>query len=448
MKKAFFLLLLVIACMPLAGQAQVEIIETIANKDTSAGYGGDNGPAIDAKLWFPEAVCFDKSGNLLIADVANNRVRKIDPAGIITTIAGRDTTGYSGDNGPATDAGLWEPVDVFIDTVGDIYIADGLDNRIRKITVSTGIITTVAGNGITGYSGDNGLAINAELNAPSGLYVNTHKDIFIADYYNDVVRKVDGFTGIITTIAGNGSNGYSGDNGLAINAELDGAQKVCLDNAGNIFFSDQWNNVVRKVDAATGIITTFAGNGTVGYSGDGGPANNAQLNRPAGLFFDKQNNLFLTEFGNGVVRKIDAVTNIISTVAGNNTWGYSGDGGPPLNAQMVPGDAILADNGDIIIADYDNQCIRKVYNPTSVKEPQNVSDIKVYPNPTTGKFTIQTRTNKQYLIDVRNVVGEKIYASVSNGATTEIDLSDQSAGVYFVYLQSGDERVVRKVVVE
>ncbi len=447
MKRLLFILFIVVGWNPLLVRAQ-DIIETIANKDTSAGYNGDNILAVDAKLWFPEAVCFDKTGNLLIADVANNRIRKINANGIISTIAGKDTMGYSGDNGPATNAGLYFPVDVFVDTAGDIYIADGLDNRIRKIAFATGIITTVAGSGIAGYSGDNGPATDAQLDGPSGIYVNGNHDIYFADYYNNVVRKVDGTTGIITTFAGNGLIGYTGGGGPATDAALNGATKVCLDSANNLFFSDQYNNVVRRVDASSGIITTFAGNGTVGYSGDSGVAKHAQLNRPGGLFFDKQYNLYITEFGNGVVRRVDGMTGIITTVAGNGTWGYSGDGGPPLNAQMVPADAIFSSNGDMIIADYNNHCIRRIHNSISVKAPMSASEYSIYPNPTSGKFVIKTTRSTQYMVEVCSVLGEKVFQGEFNGGSGEVDLTREANGVYFVYLTSGGERVVERVVAE
>ena len=450
MIKKVFILFFTCACIPpILGQAQVNIIQTIANVDTGAGYNGDNIPATAAGLYYPEAVCFDKSGNLLIADVGNNRIRKIDAiTSIITTIAGRDTGGYSGDGGPATNAGLWVPTDVFVDTAGNIYIADILDNRVRKVNCLTGIITTLAGNGNAGYSGDNGLAINAELNEPSGIFVKKNGDVFIADYLNNVVRKIDGSTGIITTFAGNGNAGYSGDNGPATNAEFDGSQKVCCDDSGNVYISDQWNSVVRKVNAATGNITTFAGNGNAGYSGDNGPAINAELDRPAGLSFDNQNNLYVTEFGNGIVRRVDGSTGIISTVAGTGAWGYSGDGGPATSAKMIPYDAIFDNSGNMIIADYNNQCIRKVYKwPLGISN-QNVSNaINIYPNPTTAICTIHMPgITGTYDVAIYDLLGEKVSQYLINSNQGEIDLSRQPVGTYFAYINSGSQCTVRKIV--
>ncbi len=445
----FFLLL----CCAVMANAQVNIIQTIANVDTGAGYNGDNIPATAAELYYPEAVCFDKSGNLLIADVGNQRIRKIDmTTNIITTVAGRDTFTCTGDGGPATNASFWDPVDVFVDTSGNIFIADFSDIRIRKIVVSTGIINTIVGNGTTGYSGDNGPATNAELNGPGGVFVDKNGDIFIADSYNNVVRKVNGSTGVITTFAGNGSYGYSGNNGPATAAKFSGPVKICCDHSGNVYISDQYNSVVRKVNTSTGIVTNFAGNGTAGYSGDNGPATNAELYRPGGLYLDAQNNLYVTEFGNGVVRRIDGTTGIISTVAGTGVWGYTGDGGPATAAQMVPTDAIFDNQGNMIIADYDNQCIRKVYRWALGLSNQNMpSTLNIYPNPTSGKFAIETTaSNDQKNIEIIDILGNTVYSSFTNTPKTEIDISSQPPGIDMLHLTNPTtgERLIRKIVKE
>jgi len=454
MKMLTIILFLNCACiLPFSGQAQLNIISTIVNKDTVNSYGGDNGPAINAFLSYPEAIHIDKVGNLYIADVGNNRIRKVNTSsGIITTIVGRDTGGYYGDNGPATNAGLFFPEDVCIDTSGNIYIADALNNRIRKVIVATGIITTIAGNGTSGSSGDNGLAINAELSNPSGLFVDVIGNVFIADYYNNKVRKVNASTGIIITIAGTGTAGYSGDNGLAINAELNGPVKVFGDSIGDIYISDQWNSVVRKLDNTTGNISTIVGNGTAGYYGDNGAATNAEMDRPGGLYVDMQNNIFIAEFGNGVIRKVNGSTGIITTIAGTGIWGFSGDGGPATNAQMVCTDMFFDSYSNMYIADYGNNCIREVQSGLGIHNLIQEDVVKIYPNPTTGAFVIETNANNnQSSVEIFDVVGNKVRSFDKLRMTTlEVDISDLPAGVYMVQVTDAEDgsRVMKKVVKE
>ena len=413
--RIFFILFFTCACIsPFAGQAQVNIITTIANKDTSIGYGGDNGTAINAKLNRPESLCLDKFGHLFIADAGNSRIRRINlSTGIITTVAGcNDTGGYNGDGGLAINSRLNAPDGVFTDDTGNIYIADALNNRIRKVVISTGVITTIAGTGIAGDTGDNGLAINAELNFPSGVCLDHSGNVYIADYTNNKIRKIDVATDFITTIAGTGISGNFGDGGLATNAKFNGPIQVFVDSIGNIFVVDQWNSVVRKVDIATGIISTIAGNGIAGYSGDNGVAINAELNQPSGVYVDNKENIFITEFGNGVIRKINGLTGVITTIAGTGTWGYSGDGGIATNAQLVPGNAFFDSNGNMYIVDYGNNCIRKINNALEVPlDKFTMTEVAIYPNPTLGKFVIETDVNKNS-VEVFDVVGKKVFESL------------------------------------
>ena len=224
---------------------------------------GDNGPATAAELSGPTGVAVDSAGDLFIADTGNDRIREVNHAtGVITTIAGNGTEGYSGDNGPATAAELDDPEGVAVDSAGDLFIADTGNNRIREVNLSTGVITTVAGNGTAGYSGDNGPATAAELYIPDGVAVDSAGDLFIADTATTRIREVNLSTGVITTVAGNGTVGYSGDNGPATAAELDGPTGVAVDSAGDLFIADSANNRIREVNHATGVITTVAGNGT------------------------------------------------------------------------------------------------------------------------------------------------------------------------------------------
>ena len=260
----------------------------------------------------------DSAGNLFIADQTGQRIRRVDAAtGIITTVAGTGTACFGGgsipgvpcgDGGPATSAELRNPWDVAVDSANNLFIGDRSNVRIRRVDAATGIITTVAGTGFPGFSGDGGLAISAELREPRGVDVDNAGNLFIADLNNFRIRRVD--AGIITTVAGTSSRGFSGDGGLAISAELSNPQDVAVDSAGNLFIADSSNFRIRRVDAATGIITTVAGTGVSGFSGDGGPATSAELRSLGGMAVDSVGNLFMIDFGR--VRKVTFVATFVA----------------------------------------------------------------------------------------------------------------------------------------
>ncbi|MEO5646878.1 MAG: MopE-related protein, partial [Chitinophagaceae bacterium] len=282
------------------------IITTIAGTGTQ-GYNGDNIPAINAQLNQPTGVTVDKNGNVYIADQPNNRIRKIDTAGIITTIAGNGTFSFSGDGGPASSAGLFLPTDITIDSVGNIYIADGGNHRIRKIN-TTGIITTIAGTGIQGYNGDNIQATTARLYQPATVAVS-NGNIYIADQTNNRIRKINS-SGIITTIAGTGIAGNSGEGGLAITAMLNNPWGVYVDKNENIYLSDAANHTIKKI-SSTGILTTVAGIGLAGFSGEGGPATSARLYYPHAITQDLNNNLYIADYATFRIRKVGNLPNYI-----------------------------------------------------------------------------------------------------------------------------------------
>jgi len=318
------------------------------------GFSGDGGPAINAEVFQAAGVGFDHRGNLYLADQWNNRVRKVDTSGIITTVAGNGGQGFSGDGGLAVDAELNVPLGVTVDSAGNLYIADTGNNRVRKVDPS-GIISTVAGNGTQGFSGDGAPAVNAELDGPAGLAVESG-NLYIADQGNQRIRKVDPAS-IISTVAGDGTQGFSGDGGPAINAEL-GAPAGVTVHGGNFYIADTFNQRIRKVNPS-GIISTIAGNGTPGFSGDGGPAISAMISYPGSLGFDSKGNLYVGDDGNQRVRKIDS-NGIISTFAGNGQEFFSGDGGPAVDAQLYTFSVAVDGNGNTYIADTINQRIRKV----------------------------------------------------------------------------------------
>jgi sugar lactone lactonase YvrE len=267
------------------------IITTVAGGGTASG---DGGLATSAGLSPPQGVAVDSSGNIYIPDSAACSIRKVTAStGVITTVAGNGTLGYSGDGGPATAAELGFLWSVAVDSSGNLYVGDWENQRIRQVMASTGIITTVAGNGNLGYSGDGGLATSAELSFPYNVAVSSSGNIYIADWLNNRIRKVTASTGMITTVVGNGT---PGDGGLATSSELWNPAGVAVDSNGNFYIADWLNYRIRKVTASTGVITSVAGNGSYGYSGDGGPATSAGLWQPTGVALDSESNIYIAYF--------------------------------------------------------------------------------------------------------------------------------------------------------
>jgi uncharacterized protein YjiK len=350
----------------------------------SASYSGDGGPATTAQLYNPRGVATDAAGNLYVADSDNNRVREVQAgSGIITTVAGTGTRGYSGDNGPANAAALNHPLSVALDSLGNLYIVDSFNQRVREVHAADGTITTVAGTGISGFSGDGGPANVAQLNYPSGIAVDAGNNVYIADSNNSRVRKVWASNGTITTVAGIGTYSFGGDGGPATSAQLNFPMAVATDDIGNLYIADSGNYRVRKVLAGSGTITTVAGTGTSGYSGDGGPAASAQLNYPMAVATDDIGNLYIADSGNNVVREVQASNAIIATVAGDGTAGYGGNGGPATAAQLhTPAGVALDVTGNLYIADEVNYRVRKVDSGSSAAAAA----------PQTGGSQVQTTT--------------------------------------------------------
>jgi len=338
-----------------------QIITTEAGSG-NAGYWGDANPATQALLNKPKGVFEDSAGNVYISDTDNRRIRKVLASkGIIYCIAGNGTDGYGGDGGPAVDALLDTPLGIWVDASGDVYVADSENHRIRKLDVATGTIQTVAGNGAPGYAGDGADAPSASLKTPADVVVDAWGGIIIADTENNVIRKVYPDTGRIGTLIGEVSGGYIADGVPAVDALLNFPSRVARDASGNFYLADTENNRIRKIDLETGIIETIAGIGEADYGGDGGLATAAAINMPAGVHVDGAGNVLIADTENSRIRRIDAISGIISTLAGTGAAGFSGDGGDATVAQICKPASVRADaDGNVLIADTENHVIRRI----------------------------------------------------------------------------------------
>ena len=352
MKKLVLILLL----SPLFAEAQM--ITTIAGTGTWS-CSGDGGPATAAAVGQLYGTTVDASGNVYITCTSCRKVKKISTSGIITTVAGNGTGGSTGDGGPATDATIGIPYGLAVDKSGNLYISDWENSVIRKVD-PLGFISTIAGDASIiggGYSGDGGPAIHALLSGPAGIATDTAGNLFIAEENNNVIRKISK-TGIITRVAGTGAWAYSGDGGPALSAGIPAPLGVAADDQGNLYVVDNDDNRIRKISAA-GIITTIAGNGTLGYSGNGGPATAAQLGYPQAVAVDNHGNIFIAESKNNVIRKVDP-SGIISTFAGNGIAGHSGDGGVASAAEINSPYGVAVDkNRYVYISELNGAYVRK-----------------------------------------------------------------------------------------
>jgi hypothetical protein len=327
----------------------------------AAGYAGDGGPAIEAVCTEPFMCDFDSAGNLYYSESRNNIIRRVDKAsGIITTVAGTGEAGNSGDGGPATQATMREPYSLQVDqNNGDIYIVDRLSAVVRKVHGATGVITTVAGTGEQGYSGDGGPGNQAMFREPNDCFLDGKGGLLIADIQDQRIRKLELATGIITTVAGNGEKERSGDGKPALEASFLGSRAVCMDSKGNTYVAEREGNGVRKIDA-NGIMSTVAGTGELGYDGDGGPALTATWGSPKALRCDAQDNVVVVDTENHAIRLIHADTGIVTTIAGGRLGG-EGDGGPATQAAMDrPHGCGIDTDGNIFVADSNNHRVRVV----------------------------------------------------------------------------------------
>jgi len=326
------------------------------------GFAGDGGPAEKALLNGPFDVCFDRAGNLYFSDTFNNRIRRVDAAsGIITTIAGTGDKGYSGDGGPAIAAALNEPYGIVIDHDGTLFVADRLNRRVRRIDAATGVITTLAGTGEAKYDGDGGPAAEGGLAEPNGLAFGPGETrLYITDVADNRVRVVDLASNTITTFAGTGAGEHSGDGRPATEAGAFGARAVKVGADGTVYILERQGSSLRAVDPMTGIISTIAGTTARGYAGDGGPALAAVFDAPKEMAIDRDGSLLIVDTENHAIRHIDHRTGIVTNLAGGRQ-GPGGDGAPAELAGLDrPHGAVVGPDGAIYIGDTNNHRIRKV----------------------------------------------------------------------------------------
>jgi|GEM_PF-2187152 len=427
---------------------RAQIIRTIAGNGIDCAYSGDYGPATDAQFCNPRDVAVDTAGNVYVMDAGNSCIRKINTAGMVRPYAGQaGVTGYYGDHFPATNAALNSPTSISIDGKGNLFIADIGCACIRKVDNSTGIITTVAGTGTWGYSGDDSAATNAKLDLPCGVAADKWGAIYICDAGNSRVRKVD-TNGIIRTIAGTGVAGYSGDNGAAIMAQVSSLDmiKIAVDDNEQVYINDSFR--IRKIDNV-GVITTIAGIGITGFTGDSGPATAAQINCE-GIKADRLGNVYLADFESDRIRKIDA-SGIITTIAGT-TGGYSGDNGLAITCELDACTGVAIDTeGGIYIADMVNERVRKIGNWSKV---DMVADdnrtLCISPNPSNGDVVIHLHHMEAATATLRvtDVVGrplQELHTATAQPIPLHID---GPPGIYLVTVTTAQGRETQKIVVQ
>ncbi len=433
MLKPYLLLLAISACLfPAHPAASQNIITSIAGNGITQ-YIGDGYPATDYSLADPSGLCRDKHHNLIISDFLDHRLRMLRNDTLFT-LAGNGTPSTSGDGGQASAATFNNPSGVCSDTAGNLYVTEYLGDVVRKISAATGIITTVCGKGTGGFSGDGGQATAATLETPHGAAIDAAGNLYIPDFGNQRIRKVTAATGIISTIAGTGTPGFSGDGGPATAAMISYPTAVTIDGNGNILIADKGNNVIRKIDATTGKISTIAGTTVLGYDGDGGPASHATLNNPNNIFVDQHGNIFISDMGNNVVRKVET-TGEIHTVAGCGVLGYTGDGGLAVLAKLNGPHSLLVDELDYLyIGDGNSSVIRKVSPGTSrVIEINQSPRASAFPNPSTGNFTLSLPgAHSTSQIVIYNAIGSLIYDTEFTGERCDLNITDRPAGTYLL----------------
>ncbi len=422
---------------------KAQTITTIAGNGF-AGYNGDGILAINAELHSPQNITLDAQGNIYIVDLLNSRIRKVTVStGLISTVAGTDSAGYNGDGILATSAKLHSPHDIKLDALGNIYIADIGNKRIRKITVSTGIISTIAGTGISGYNGDGIAADTAQLMSPCAIALDTSGNVYIADQLSSRIRKVTVATGLISTIVGTGINGYNGDSIAFDTAKISTPIGIAVDKYGNVYISDQTTRI-RKIDISNGLIYTIAGTVASTYNGDGN-ALTTNIYNASGLFIDVDGNIYFGDEGSYRARKIIASTGMISTIAGTGAISYNGDNILAINANLAAAGVALDTSGNVYIADAGNSRIRKINMNTGISDiSYSYNSIKVYPNPSSNNITfrLSSFTQNETLL-ITDIFGRVVYKENIRANETQVAVSNWSSGIYFYSLTPGVGAAIR-----
>jgi len=440
-----FVALAITTLIATTAHAQLKI-KTLAGINVF-GNSGDGGTATSAKISSPYELCVDNAGNIYFP--SQNRIRKVDAAThIISTIAGNDTAGFAGDGGLATNAKLTNPSAICLDGSGNIYISDGGNHRIRKIDGTTGIITTVVGSGTAGYGGDGGAATAAYLGSPAGIAVDGSGNIYFSDYLH--IRKVSG--GTINNFAGTGLPGHTGDGGAAISATFgEYIGGIWLDASGNMYVCDPSNYSVRKI-TSSGTISTIAGTpgttATTSGQGDGGLATAAAFKQPQGISVDGSGNVYIADGSDNRIRKIDG-SGKISTICGDGNGAYTGNGGLAAAAELKTPTGIWVNSGGdrIYVADQQNHVIREINTFTAVGNVVT-QQFRIAPNPSTGIFTLrlqQLQSNTE--AGIYNIIGAKVFYATINNLNTTIDASNLPSGVYFMHLLAGGQQTVQKITI-
>lgn len=428
MKYRISLFVLSALMLSITASAQLRIINTLAGNGF-VGFNGDGFTAPAATLNGPLGVAVDATGNVYIEDFYNSRIRKVNNLKVITTVVGTGLPGNTGNGSVATNANI-VPHGVAVDKKGNIYVSDALYSIVRKVN-NLGIISTYAGTNIAGHMGDGGAATSARLYKPYGMTVDSKGNLYVADAGSNVIRKIDSL-GKIWTVAGTDTaSGYTGDGGAATSAKLDSPYSVAVDKIGNLYIADYKNNVIRMIDTAKNI-STFAGLGTHGYSGDGGPATSAEFNNATGVAVDTFGNVYIADADNHVIRKVD-LAGVITTVVGNGTPGFGGDLGNALGANLRSPVAVAVDKwGTLYIADANNQRIRIAYYSTvGVNDVPQGNVVAAYPNPFIDQITV-SGLDKSDMVCVYDVIGRQVTEifEVAEAGTETFGIKDLAPGMY------------------